>query len=69
MRKRRTLNEGITAGLFLAPSVFGFALSLFILFLIGCYYSLMDSPVDGSFVGLRNYSDLLHNEVFRRAHG
>jgi multiple sugar transport system permease protein len=67
MLKRRKFNEGITASLFLAPSVFGFALFFFIPFLIGCYYSLMDSPVDGSFVGLRNYNDLIHNEVFRRA--
>ncbi|MCD9025266.1 carbohydrate ABC transporter permease [Cohnella silvisoli] len=67
MLKRRKFNEGITAGLFLAPSAVGFALFFFIPFLIGCYYSLMDSPVDGSFVGLRNYNDLLHNEVFRRA--
>jgi multiple sugar transport system permease protein len=67
MLKLRKFNEGITAGLFLAPSAFGFALFFFIPFLIGCYYSLMDSPVDGSFVGLRNYNELIHNEVFRRA--
>jgi multiple sugar transport system permease protein len=67
MLKRRKFNEGITASLFLAPSAIGFALFFFIPFLIGCYYSLMDSPVDGSFVGLRNYNDLIHNEVFRRA--
>ncbi|MBB6669985.1 carbohydrate ABC transporter permease [Cohnella nanjingensis] len=67
MLKRLNNQEGVAAALFLAPSVAGFALFFFVPFLIGCYYSLLDSPVDGSFVGLRNYGDLLRNEVFHRA--
>ena len=63
MRRR----EGWTAVLFLAPSLIGFAVFFLIPFAIGFYYSLVDSPIDGSFVGLDNYGDLLGNAVFRRA--
>ncbi|MGG6311123.1 carbohydrate ABC transporter permease [Paenibacillus macerans] len=53
--------------LFLLPSLAGFAVFFLIPFAMGFYYSLMDSPVNGSFAGLANYRDLLGNPVFRRA--
>jgi multiple sugar transport system permease protein len=65
--KRLWRRELFTAALFLAPSLLGFAVFFFVPFFIGFYYSLMDSPVDGAFVGLNNYSNLLNNDVFRRA--
>jgi multiple sugar transport system permease protein len=65
--KRLWRRELFTAALFLAPSLLGFAVFFFVPFFIGFYYSLMDSPVDGTFVGLDNYSRLLNNDVFRRA--
>jgi multiple sugar transport system permease protein len=65
--KRFFRREGLTATLFLAPSLLGFAVFFFIPFFIGFYYSLMDSPVDGSFVGTDNYANLLNNPIFRRA--
>jgi multiple sugar transport system permease protein len=65
--KRLWRRELFTAALFLAPSLLGFAVFFFVPFFIGFYYSLMDSPVDGTFVGLDNYSHLLNNDVFRRA--
>ncbi|TDF94871.1 sugar ABC transporter permease [Paenibacillus piri] len=34
---------------------------------MGFYFSLMDSPVGGSFAGVANYRELLENPVFRRA--
>ncbi|TXK84862.1 sugar ABC transporter permease [Paenibacillus sp. N3.4] len=34
---------------------------------MGIYYSLMDSPIQGSFVGLANYRELLGNAVFQQA--
>jgi multiple sugar transport system permease protein len=60
-------NEGMTAGLFLLPSLAGFSLFFLVPFMMGIYYSLVDSPVQGSFVGLANYRELLGNAMFRRA--
>jgi multiple sugar transport system permease protein len=45
----------------------GFSLFFLIPFIAGIYYSLVDSPINGSFVGLANYRDLLFNPVFRKA--
>lgn len=56
-----------TAVLFLAPSLAGFAVFYIIPFLIGGYYSLVSSPVNGKFIGLFNYSGLLNNAVFLAA--
>jgi multiple sugar transport system permease protein len=64
---RLRFGDGWTAGLFLAPSLLGFSVFFLIPFGIGFTYSLKDAPIDGSFVGLSNYADLLGNEVFRRA--
>ncbi|KIL40146.1 sugar ABC transporter permease [Gordoniibacillus kamchatkensis] len=57
----------ITAGLFLLPSLAGFSVFFLIPFAVGFYYSLMDSPIGGSFVGFANYLELLGNPVFRQA--
>ncbi|WP_220446525.1 carbohydrate ABC transporter permease [Paenibacillus piri] len=67
MRKRLRFNEGLTALLFLLPSLTGFAVFFVIPFAMGFYFSLMDSPVGGSFAGVANYRELLENPVFRRA--
>ncbi|CAG7633629.1 hypothetical protein PAECIP111802_01967 [Paenibacillus allorhizosphaerae] len=67
MLRRLRNNDGLTALLFLLPSLTGFSVFLLIPFVMGFYYSLMDSPVDGSFAGLANYRELLGNPVFRRA--
>jgi multiple sugar transport system permease protein len=56
-----------TALFFLAPSLMGFLIFFFIPFIGGLYYSFVDSPVGGSFVGLANYIDLLKNPVFLKA--
>lgn len=64
---RLRFGDGWTAGLFLAPSLLGFSVFFLIPFGIGFTYSLKDTPIDGSFVGLSNYAELLGNEVFRRA--
>lgn len=61
------VREWWLAVLFLAPSLGGFLLFFVVPFLIGLRYSLYDTPIDGTFVGLANYADLLHNEVFLRA--
>lgn len=59
--------DGAAAVLFLAPSAAGFALFYLIPFLGGFYYSLLDSPVDGSFVGADNYLEVWNSSSFRKA--
>ena len=56
-----------TAIFFLAPSLMGFLIFFFIPFVGGLYYSFVDSPIGGNFVGLANYIDLLRNPVFQKA--
>lgn len=64
----RTEKYEIRAALcFLAPSLIGFAVFFLIPFVAGVYYSLLDGPVDGHFVGIENYRALLTNPVFLRA--
>lgn len=53
--------------LFLGPSLIGFALFYLLPFMDGFFYSLVDSPLHGNFVGLRNYSELLRNPSFLTA--
>lgn len=55
------------AWLFLAPSVIGFALFYLIPFVLGLVYSFMNSTLDGHFVGLDNYRELLTSGSFRKA--
>ncbi|QGQ94695.1 sugar ABC transporter permease [Paenibacillus psychroresistens] len=59
--------ETAIALLFLAPSVGGFSLFYAIPFVMGFFYSFMDSTIDGSFVGLDNYQVLLASSSFRKA--
>lgn len=60
-------NDNKTALFFLAPSLIGFLIFFFVPFVGGLYYSFVDSPVGGSFVGMANYIDLLRNAVFLKA--
>lgn len=52
---------------FLLPSAIGFALFYLIPFGMGLVYSVLDRTVDGSFVGLSNYQELLSSDSFRKA--
>lgn len=65
--KKIFYRETNIALLFLAPSLAGFALFYLLPFGAGIYYSLMDSPTQGSFVGLANYKELLQSDSFRLA--
>ncbi|WP_152391764.1 carbohydrate ABC transporter permease [Paenibacillus guangzhouensis] len=53
--------------LFLAPSLIGFATFYLIPFVMGFFYSFQDRTIDGSFVGLYNYRQLLSSGSFRKA--
>ncbi len=57
-------NNGCLAWLFLGPSLLGFSLFYLLPFAAGFYYSLVESPVNGNFVGLHNYAALLKNPSF-----
>ena len=50
--------------LFLLPSLAGVLLFFLLPFGMVIYYSLVNRPVDGDFVGLDNYKALLHNKAF-----
>ncbi len=52
---------------FLGPSLAGFSVFYLIPFAGGIYYSLVDSPIAGSFVGIANYIQLLKNPIFIKA--
>ncbi|SNS93389.1 carbohydrate ABC transporter membrane protein 1, CUT1 family [Anaerovirgula multivorans] len=60
-------NDNKTALFFLAPSLIGFLIFFFIPFVGGLYYSFVDSPIGGRFVGLANYMELMKNPVFLKA--
>lgn len=64
--KLKTYN-GWLAWLFLGPSLLGFSLFYLLPFITGFYYSLVDSPIDGTFVGFHNYGALLKNPSFLSA--
>ncbi|KUO64006.1 MAG: sugar ABC transporter permease [Gracilibacter sp. BRH_c7a] len=59
-----TMNNNLLPWLFLGPSLLGFALFYLLPFITGFYYSLVDSPLSGNFVGLHNYAALLQNPSF-----
>ncbi|SFT20396.1 carbohydrate ABC transporter permease [Paenibacillus sp. BC26] len=68
MKFNRLLQRDSSAAVvFLLPSLIGFGLFFLIPFAAGCYYSLVDSPVNGGFVGLSNYAELLESSSFRKA--
>lgn len=64
-----TTNNGCLAWLFLGPSLLGFSLFYLLPFVTGFYYSLVDSPLHGTFVGLHNYGALSKNPSFLLALG
>lgn len=67
IKKKKEKSDSLTALFFLAPSLTGVLIFFFIPFAGGLYYSLVDSPVGGKFVGLTNYIELIKNPVFQRA--
>lgn len=64
---KRPGSEPAAAVLFLMPSLAGFLLFFLLPFIAGIYYSLVSSPINGSFVGLSNYAGLLGNPIFLKA--
>ncbi|MGP0584455.1 carbohydrate ABC transporter permease [Paenibacillus timonensis] len=59
--------DAAAAGLFLAPSVAGFAVFYLIPFGMSLLYSFQGGTSGGGFVGLANYRELLASDSFRKA--
>lgn len=67
MHNWRFKKEQRTGLFFIAPSLAGFSIFYLLPFVFVIYYSLIDNPSGGSFVGLANYISLLQNPVFLQA--
>ncbi|GIO99577.1 hypothetical protein J14TS5_46630 [Paenibacillus lautus] len=59
--------DASAAMFFLGPSGIGFAFFYLIPFIMGVYCSFMSHSVDGHFLGLGNYRELLGSASFRKA--
>ena len=66
-RDKARLREMRRTRWFFMPSLVGVSVFFLIPFLVVIYYSLVDNPVGGNFVGLSNFIALLRNTAFRRA--
>ncbi|CAM4458170.1 multiple sugar transport system permease protein [Paenibacillus endophyticus] len=64
---RHLRKEWLAAVLFLAPSMIGFSIFYLFPFATGLLYSVQDTTIDGSFVGLDNYQAVLSSGSFRKA--
>ena len=64
IRKRRKRLRFDAALLFLLPGFAGFFIFYIWPFIISIGYSFVDKPVNGVFVGLKNYMDLLINKPY-----
>lgn len=71
MRKLRSpsVRESAAALAFLGPSLAGFLLFYLIPFGAVVYYSFVDTPIQGRFVGMDNYRQLWDSASFRKAFG
>ncbi|MGO4548507.1 carbohydrate ABC transporter permease [Paenibacillus sp. 2TAB23] len=64
---RHLRKEWLTAILFLAPSLIGFSVFYLVPLANGLLYSVQDTTIDGTFVGLDNYQAVLSSGSFRKA--
>ncbi|WP_221481927.1 carbohydrate ABC transporter permease [Cohnella xylanilytica] len=63
------LREAAAALTFLGPSLAGFLLFYLVPFGAVVYYSFVDAPIEGRFVGFGNYRTLWESGSFRKAFG
>ena len=66
-RSRYKVKEHLISGIYLAPSFLGVMMFMIVPFIVIIYYSLVDGPIDGSFVGLENFKNLFANAAFLQA--
>ncbi len=73
MKKRKTnqnkleKNTKLVSGIFLTPSVLGVLIFFVVPFFVVIYYSFVDNPISGEFVGLSNFISVFKNAAFRMA--
>ncbi|MDO5559053.1 MAG: sugar ABC transporter permease [Oscillospiraceae bacterium] len=60
-------SERITEWSFLGLSVAGVLVFYILPFLVVVFYSVVDNPINKKFVGLENFSKILHNDAFTLA--
>ena len=64
-RKRKSrLNKPFAGMLFLAPGFAGFSLFYIWPFCVSLYYSFLSRPLNGTFVGLKNYAEMFQNLAY-----
>ena len=61
----RTLKKN-AALFFILPSLIGFGIFYILPFIYSLGYTVVDKPVNGSFVGLKNFIDLLQNAAYQK---
>ena len=63
-RRRYRLNRPFAGVLFLTPGLAGFGVFYIWPFCVSLYYSLLNRPTNGTFVGIKNYSDMFQNLAY-----
>lgn len=64
---KKLRKEKRSSGLFLTPSFIGVLLFFVIPFIVVIYYSMIDNPLSGEFVFLKNFQMVLKNAAFKKA--
>lgn len=64
---KKLRKEKRSSGLFLTPSFLGVLLFFVIPFIVVIYYSMIDNPLSGEFVFLKNFATVLKNAAFKKA--
>lgn len=64
---KKIRKEKRSSGLFLTPSFLGVLLFFVIPFIVVIYYSMIDNPLSGDFVFLKNFQMVLKNAAFKKA--
>lgn len=67
MLSKLSIKDKIVALLLIVPSVIGILVFYVLPFIWMVIYSFFDKPINGSFVGFKNYIDLINNGVYRKA--
>lgn len=65
--KQVSRHERFAAGAFLAPSLLGVFVFFILPFFVVIYYSMIDNPISGDFVGIQNFINVLGNGAFKLA--
>ncbi len=65
-KRAKRIKSGSAAG-FILPSLLGVALFFLVPFIGVFYYAFVDSPVNGRFAGIANFTSLFQNRAFLNA--